>query len=141
MLSNRILVGVATVIGIAGLLAALLIPFLGDLADTLTPLGVPAEVWQVGGVALAAIAALGRWAQDATGRSAYVPVGLATRLAVTGTFILTVLVPGAHALLDIATPLGLDPELSATLGIGLAAVTQVGRIASAIGRGGKEIQS
>jgi hypothetical protein len=55
--------GVATKIGVVGSTAGVLIPFVGELADTTKPLGVPSTTWVYLGAVLAMLTVVGRMAQ------------------------------------------------------------------------------
>ena len=55
--------GWSTWIGSLGAAAAVLIPFIAELADIVRPLGVPASVWIYVGAGLAALVVIGRMAQ------------------------------------------------------------------------------
>ena len=59
----KIAVGIATVLGLLGTAAGLLIPFIGELADASAPLGVPAETWVYFSAACAVTTIVGRMAQ------------------------------------------------------------------------------
>lgn len=62
---SKIPVGFATIFGTLGSIAAVLVPFIGELADTAAPLGVPSAVWVKVSAALAVTVVVGRMAQAA----------------------------------------------------------------------------
>ena len=59
----KIPVGFATILGTLGAAAAVIIPFIGELADTSDPLGVPSDVWVKTSAVLAVVVVVGRMAQ------------------------------------------------------------------------------
>ena len=59
----KIAIGFATILGTIGAAAGVVIPFIGELADTSAPLGVPADVYVKAGAVLAGLVILGRMAQ------------------------------------------------------------------------------
>lgn len=59
----KIGIGISTVVGLIGAVAAVLIPFLGELADASAPLGVPPAIWTISGAVLASAMVIGRMAQ------------------------------------------------------------------------------
>lgn len=62
-MNTKIAVGIATVLGIVGGVAAIAVPFIGELADSTAPLGIPAELWFKVGAGLTALTIIGRMAQ------------------------------------------------------------------------------
>lgn len=64
---SRIPVGLATIVGLVGAAAAILIPFIGELADAAAPLGVPPETWVIVSAILTVAVVLGRMAQAVAG--------------------------------------------------------------------------
>lgn len=56
-------VGLATIVGYLTAAAAAIAPMIGQLADDLEPLGVPAQTWVIVSAVLAAITTLGRMYQ------------------------------------------------------------------------------
>lgn len=59
----KIAIGIATKIGMIGSAAGIVVPFIGELADTTAPLGIPSSVWFIVGAALAGVTVIGRMAQ------------------------------------------------------------------------------
>lgn len=59
----KIAVGFSTILGTVGAVAAIVITFIGELADATAPLGVPPATWVISGAALAALVILGRMGQ------------------------------------------------------------------------------
>lgn len=72
-MSQRITIGFATILGTIGALAAVLIPFIGELADASEPLGVPGGVWVIASAVLATAVVLGRMGQAMAQTMAGVP--------------------------------------------------------------------
>lgn len=60
---TKVPVGLATYIGLIGAAAAVLIPFIGELADATDPLGVPDQTWVIVSAVLTVATILGRMAQ------------------------------------------------------------------------------
>lgn len=69
----RIAIGFGTILGTIGALAAVLIPFIGELADASEPLGVPGSVWVIASAVLATAVVLGRMGQAMAQTMAGVP--------------------------------------------------------------------
>jgi hypothetical protein len=60
---RTIAIGFSTILGTLGLIAGIIIPLIGELADTAEPLGVPPQTWVVMGSILGGLVILGRMAQ------------------------------------------------------------------------------
>ncbi len=60
---RKIAIGFSTILGTLGLIAGIVIPMIGELADTADPLGVPPQTWVVMGSILGGLVILGRMAQ------------------------------------------------------------------------------
>jgi hypothetical protein len=61
----KVTVGWATIMGTLGAVATVLIPFIAELADAVTPLGVPSQTWVIISAVLTGVTVLGRMAQAA----------------------------------------------------------------------------
>lgn len=61
----KVPIGFATLLGTIGAIAAVLIPFIGELADAAQPLGVDPQVWVVVAAVLTSVVVIGRMAQAA----------------------------------------------------------------------------
>lgn len=59
----NIAVGLATKLGLIGGAAGVVIPLVGELADTAAPLGVSPQTWVITGAVLTGVTILGRMAQ------------------------------------------------------------------------------
>ena len=59
----KIAVGIATILGLIGTAAGILVPFIAELADAAAPLGVPPQTWVVVGAAFGVATIVGRMAQ------------------------------------------------------------------------------
>lgn len=59
----KIPVGFATLLGTIGAAAAIVVTFVGELADAAAPLGVSPKVWVIVSAALAVTVIVGRMAQ------------------------------------------------------------------------------
>lgn len=59
----KIAIGFATLLGTIGAAVALIIPFIGELTDTLEPLGVDPKVWVITSAVLAGVTVIGRMGQ------------------------------------------------------------------------------
>lgn len=57
--------GPASIIGVIGIIATAIIPFIGELRDSLAPLGVPNQTWVIISGILTAATVLGRMYQAA----------------------------------------------------------------------------
>ncbi len=60
---NKISVGLGTIVGLIGSAAGVLIPLIGQLADSASPLGVNPRVWVTVSAVLASVVVVGRMAQ------------------------------------------------------------------------------
>lgn len=59
-IDRSVAVGISTVVGFASAAATAVMPFVGELADTTEPLGVPSSVWVVVSTLLAIVTIVGR---------------------------------------------------------------------------------
>lgn len=62
---QKVSVGISTIIGYFAAAAAGIAPLIGQLADDLSPLGVPAQTWVIVSALLAAVTTIGRMWQAA----------------------------------------------------------------------------
>ena len=62
-MTSNVPVGLSTIVGYVSAAAAAIAPIIGQLADDLTPLGVPAETWIYVSAILAALTTIGRMYQ------------------------------------------------------------------------------
>lgn len=70
-MTTNVPVGLATIVGYLSAAAAAVAPLVGQLADDLEPLGVPAQTWVIVSAVLAAITTIGRMYQ--AGKAAAAP--------------------------------------------------------------------
>ena len=70
-MTTNVPVGLSTIVGYLSAAAAAIAPIIGQLADDLTPLGVPSETWVYVSAILAAITTIGRMYQ--AGKAAALP--------------------------------------------------------------------
>lgn len=59
----RITVGVSTWLGLIGGAAGVVVPFIGELADSTAPLGIGPDLWFKAGAVLVGLTIIGRAAQ------------------------------------------------------------------------------